>query len=186
MRLKLAVPMLCLLLLCACGAGNTSAQTPIAFRTSLNDSGECSFRAAVTADYGEYIREFLLDCQTGPDSATLTVMEPEVAMGITAEVSGEDASVSYDGTVLAVEDFSSRRISPMAAPYILSEAWRGGYISATGRDGEYETVEYLLGYGLEELTITTYFSGGIPVQAEISDGEAVLIFCGITELAMIT
>lgn len=184
MRLKLAVPMICLLLLCACGAGNTSAQTPIAFRTSLNEAETCSFRASVTADYGEYIREFLLDCQTGPDSTVLTVVEPEVARGITAEVSGEDARVSYDGTVLAVEDFASRRISPMAAPYILSEAWRGGYISATGTDGEYETATYLLGYGVEELTVTTYFSEGNPVRAEISDGENVLIFCGITDLSM--
>ncbi len=184
MRLKLAVPMLCLLLLCACGAGNTSAQTPIAFRTSLNEAVECSFSVSVTADYGEHIREFLLDCHADPDSASLMVVEPEVARGITAEVSGEDARVSFDGTVLAVEDFSTRRISPMAAPYILSEAWRGGYISATGMDGEYETATYLLGYGTEELTVTTYFSGGIPVRAEISDGEAVLIFCGITDLSM--
>lgn len=184
MRLKLAVPMMILLLLCACGAGNTSAQTPIAFRTSLNESIECSFTVAVTADYGEYIREFLLSCETGPDSAGLTVLEPEVARGIRAEVSGEDAQVSFEDTVLAVEDFSSRRISPMAAPYILSEAWRGGYISATGMDGEYESVEYLLGYGTEELTITTFFSDELPVRAEISDGENVLITCGITELSM--
>ena len=56
----------------------------------------------------------------------LTVRAPEIAQGITATVSGEDAQVSYGDTTLAVEDFASRRISPMAAPYLLTLAWSEG------------------------------------------------------------
>lgn len=43
MRLKIAVPMMLLLLLCACKAAEESAQTAVSLRTGLVSSGECSF-----------------------------------------------------------------------------------------------------------------------------------------------
>lgn len=184
MRLKFAVPMLLLLLLCACGAGETSAQTPVSLRTGLKNAEGCSFIAAVTADYGEYIRQFTLECCCSPDESILTVTEPDNAAGITAVVSGDQAAVSFGDTILAVEEFTTRRISPMAAPYILERAWSQGYISATGTDGARETVEYLLGYGSDELIITTYFENGMPMEAEISDGVSVLISCEISDFSM--
>lgn len=184
MRLKIAVPMLLLLLLCACGAGETSAQTPVRFRTSLTEAGGCDFAAAVTADYGDYIRQFSLNCSAEIGNTTLTVTAPDNAAGITAAVSGDKATVSFGDTILAVEEFSTRKISPMAAPYILERAWSTGYISSTGMDGEWEAVEYLLGYGSDQLTILTCFSGQLPLRAEISDGESTLIICEITDFTL--
>lgn len=184
MRLKFAVPMLLLLLLCACGAGETSAQTPVSFRTGLKEAEGCSFISAVTADYGDYIRQFTLECDCALDSSTLTVREPDNAAGIIATVSGETATVSFGDTILAVEEFATRKISPMAAPYLLERAWCEGYISSTGRDGMSETVEYLLGYGSDELIITTVFEDGIPLRAEISDGKNSLVTCEISDFSM--
>jgi hypothetical protein len=172
--------MLLLLLLCACGAEKTSAQTPVSFRTSLLEAGACSFTAKLRADYGETVREFTLDCSCNGDGGTLTVLAPDTASGITATVSGDQAQVSFDDTVLAVEGFESRRISPLGAPYLLREAWAEGYISSVSTDGSWEMVEYALGYGTEQLTITTAFSEKIPVYAEISDGKNTLISCEIT------
>ena len=182
MRLRTAVPMMLLLLLCACGAANTGAQTPIRLRTALNESGGCSFQLNLTADYGEYIRTFALACQGDVGGKTrLTVMEPELAHGITATVQGEDAQVSYEDTILAVEDFASRRISPMSAPFLLLRAWSEGYIQSTGMDGNLEQVHYLLGYGAQELEIVTWFADSLPLRAEVSDGTGVLISCEITD-----
>ena len=124
--------MMMLLLLCACGAAKTSAQTPVRFRTELLEAGRLSCQLLLRADYGEYVRDFTLDCWYTPDEASLQVVEPEIAKGITASVSGEGAKVSYDSTVLAVENFESRRISPMAAPYLLGKAWTEGYIASMG------------------------------------------------------
>ncbi len=183
MRLKLAVPMLMLLLLSACGAEKTTAQTPVTFRTSLVNSEGCSFTMSLRADYGDNVRDFTLDCQTDATSASLTVQEPQEARGITAKVSGDNAQVSYDSTVLAVENFESRDISPMAAPYLLKTAWAEGYISASSRDGGWEVIEYTLGYGTEELTITTAFEEKVPVYGEISDGKNTLISCEIRDFS---
>ena len=184
MRLKIAVPMLLLLLLCACGAEETSAQTPVRFRTSLTEAGGCDFVAAVTADYGDYIRQFTLNCSSEMGKTEFTVTEPDSAAGITATVSGEEASVSFGDTILAVEEFTSRKISPMAAPYILERAWSEGYISSTGMDGDFEMVEYLLGYGSDQLTVTAWFSGQVPVKGTISDGKNDLITCEITDFSL--
>lgn len=182
MRLIRAVPMLLLLLLCACGTNQTSAQTPVRFRTGLTESGGCTYDLQLRADYGEYIRDFTLECQYDGSGAEFTVTAPENAQGITATVSGDGAKVSYDSTVLAVENFETRKISPMAAPYLLGQAWEQGYIASTGMDGDRENVTYTLGYGNETLEITTAFSQGIPVWAEISDGSHNLITCEISNL----
>ena len=176
--------MMLLLLLCACGAAEESAQTPVALRTALHEAGGCGFRLELTADYGDHVRSYTLDCQGSGDSASLTVVEPEIAEGITAAVSGEDAHVAYDTTILAVEDFESRPISPMAAPYLLTRAWNEAYISTVGRDGDLEQVCYLLGYGGRQLEIITCFAGQIPQTAEISDGSNVLISCEISNFTL--
>ena len=169
-----------LLLLCACGAAKTSAQTPVRFRTELLEAGQLSCQLVLRADYGEYVRDFTLDCRYTPDEASLQVVEPEIAKGI----SGEGAKVSYDSTVLAVENFESRRISPMAAPYLLGKAWTEGYIASMGESDGLETTEYTLGYGGDTLKITTDFQDGRPVHGEISDGQTVLISCEIKDLRL--
>ena len=175
-----------LLLLCACGAANTTAQTPIHLRNALHEQGACGFRLDLRADYGDYVRDFSLDCRgDGEGSASLKVLEPEVAAGIRAEVSGEDAAVSYLDTVLAVEQFTSRALSPMAAPGLLTACWGGGYIAEVLPDGELEETRYLLGYGGRQLEISTWFQGEIPCRAEISDGSQVLITCDISDFYLI-
>lgn len=184
MRLRFAVPMLLLFLLCACGTGDDSAQTAVSFRTKLKEAEACRYQASVTGDYGAYVREFVLDCCCTQSSSSFVVVEPDSVAGITAEVSGEQAQVSYDDTILAVENFESRRISPMAAPWLLSQAWCQGYISSVSTDGALECTEYRLGYGMEELIVTTDFENGVPVRGEISDGTRVLITCLITDFTL--
>lgn len=86
------------------------------------------------ADYEEYTREFTLVCQSQVAGETsLTVQSPQNAEGITATVSGDSADVSYGDTVLAVENFETRRISPMGGALFADEGWSEGYISACGR-----------------------------------------------------
>lgn len=175
--------MLLLLLLCACGAGETSAQRALSFRTALKEAEGCGFTAEITADYGEYIREFTLECRCTLDDCGLTVVSPDNAAGITAVVSGDQAQVSFEDTILAVEQFSSRRLSPVAAPYLLMKAWSEGYISSGSVEDTRETGEYLLGYGSEELTITTTWDNAVPSSAEISDGTSTLIVCRISDFS---
>lgn len=185
MRLRTAVPMMLLLLLCACGAAEDSAQTPVSFRTELCGAGECGYMLELKADYEDYTREFTLACRsTVAGDTSLVVISPQHAEGIKATVSGDNADVSYGDTVLAVEDFATRRISPMAAPYLLTRAWSEGYIAESGADGDWEQVTYQLGYGNQQLTVITWFAGKTPVLAEISDGKNTLVSCQISEFTL--
>ena len=176
MRLKTAVPMLSLLLLCACGAAEKNMQAPVALRTALMEAGCCRFTLELTADFGDYTRDYTLDCWgEAAGDATMMILEPEIARGVSAVVGGENAQVSYDGTILAVEKFESRPISPMAAPMLLTRAWSQGYIRSAGRDGDLDQVCYQLSYGGRELEIVTWLAGQTPVRSEITDGKNVLV-----------
>ena len=183
MRLKIAVPMILLLTLCACGVKNE--QEPLRFRTALTEAGGCSYDTVLTADFGDYLRQYSLNCDCSAEGATeFTVLAPEGAAGITATVEGEDAAVSYDDVTLAVEEFSSRRISPMAAPHLLVQAWSHGYMESWGMDGDYLQVTYVLGQGLNRIDVVTWFSDGVPVRGEITDGTNRLISCEIMDFSL--
>lgn len=178
--------MLLLLLLCACGAENKGAQQPVDLRTSLNAAGGCSYTLDLRASFGEYYRDFSLSCQGNGEETSFTILAPEAAKGIGATVSGNDAAVSYEDVVLAVEDFETRQLSPMAAPYLLNYALSKGYIASTGMDGDLLQVNYTLGYGTRSMTLRVYFDGETPVSGEISDGESTLIACEIKDFKIIT
>jgi hypothetical protein len=119
--------MLLLLLLCGCGADKETAETPLALRTSLNRVDGCSFTLALQADYGDYTRSFTLDCAGNAEEMEFTVVEPETVAGISAVIQGEDTTVRYEDTILAVEDLEN--LSPMAAPGLLVQALSQGYIA---------------------------------------------------------
>lgn len=184
MRRLLAVPMLLILLLCACGSTELSARTPVRFRSELLSKDGCSFTTALTADFGTYTRNFTLDCSCTREEAKLTVRLPEEAAGITGTISGKNAEISFMDTVLAVEQCSS--VSPLALPGILYQAWTEGYISSMSMDGELEKTEYTLGQGTEQLRVLTWFREGQPIRAEVSQGETTIISCTIENLAYIT
>lgn len=184
MRRWMAVPMMLLLLLSACGAEKTSAQEPVRLRTSLNEAGGCSFLLELTADYGDYIKNYALRCNCNGDETYFTVTAPEEAAGISAIVSGAAAQVVYEDTVLAIEDFQSRKISPMAAPYLLHQCWCSGYILSIADEEAGQWVEYQLGYGSRQMQVSVRLENGTPTYAEISDGEKVLITCKITDFTL--
>lgn len=186
MRLRFAVPMLLLLLLCACGAETKEARQPVDLRTSLNAAGGCSYTLELRASFGDYYRDFSLSCRGNGEETVFTILSPEPAEGITATVSGTDATVIYDDVVLAVEKFQTRHLSPMAAPYLLNYALSKGYIASTGMDGELLQVSYTLGYGSRSMHLRVYFDGDMPVSAELSDGETTLITCKIKDFQIIT
>jgi hypothetical protein len=174
--------MLLLLLLCGCGAANETAETPLALRTSLNGADGCSFTLALQADFGDYTRSFTLDCAGNAEEMEFTVTEPETVAGIQATIQGADAQVCYQDTILAVEDLEA--LSPMSAPLLLAQALSQGYIAQWGADGDREQVTYRLGYGQSQVTVQVWFGEQVPVQAEISDGENVLITCEISQFTL--
>ena len=152
-------------------------QRALDFRTALLQSGGCAFTAEVTADYGEQVYRFTMDCTWSPDGgAALTLTAPQTLEGIRAEVSADGARVAYEDTEVGFAELAGGRVSPMRLPYLLAESWYRGYISACGWEDGVLRATYLLGYDEDEITVDTWLdASGLPVRAAVSyQGQTLL------------
>ena len=148
-------------------------QRALDFRTALLQSGGCAFTAEVTADYGEQVYRFTMDCTWSPDGgAALTLTAPQTLEGIRAEVSADGARVVYEDTAVGFESLAGGRLAPMALPYLLGSGWYEGYISACGMEN-----------GLLRMTCLDTQSGQ-PCRCEISYQGQTLLTAEISAFAM--
>lgn len=177
MRRGCAVLMMCLcLLLGGCGGRSQGVSPAIAFRASLVQAGGCSFRAELTADYGDYVVPFALDCETEVNGQThFTVAAPETLAGITAAVDETGGTVTYDGLMMDFGLLANGRLAPAAGPgrrgillvLRLSRRGRGG--------GRRFRATYEKDYEEKMLKVDTWFENGIPIYAEVCyNGQRIL------------
>ena len=165
---KLGVLAVMLLFFVGCSARQTPIQQALDFRTALLETESCSFRAAVTADYGDRFYQFTLNSHTDTQNTELEVVEPEAIAGIRATVDTTGTTVSFDDAVLEFGKLANGFVSPVTVPWLLVQCWRQSYIDCSGPDGELERVTYLHGYEDGQLAIDTWLdSSGVPVRAEI-------------------
>ena len=158
-----AVLMMCLcLLLGGCGGRSQGVSPAIAFRASLVQAGGCSFRAELTADYGDYVVPFALDCETEVNGPThFTVAAPETLAGITAAVDETGGTVTYDGLMMDFGLLANGRLAPAAGA--------GGE-----EDGRFRAT-YEKDYEEKMLKVDTWFENGIPIYAEVCyNGQRIL------------
>lgn len=174
-------------LLCGCAREDSEMQRALDFRTALLQSGGCAFTAEVTADYGEQVYRFTMDCTWSPDGgAALTLTAPQTLEGIRAEVSADGARVVYEDTAVGFESLAGGRLAPMALPYLLGSGWYEGYISACGMENGLLRMTCLEGYEEEELAVDTWLDtqSGQPCRCEISYQGQTLLIAEISAFAM--
>ena len=132
----LAVPMMLLFLLCACGRNETNpVQAPMDFRGTLLSQGGCHFVAEACAETGDRVWALTLNCTLdAEDSGTVTVLAPETIAGITAQIDGADGSLCYDTLVLGLGTLPDSTLAPAAAPGRLVLAWARDWIASAGTE----------------------------------------------------
>lgn len=167
------------LLLSACaGSQDGEVQRALDFRTSLLASEQCTYTADVTAEVGQRVYDFTLDCSYHPqdDHAELTVVAPDTIAGIAAAVEGETAQVSFEDTSLEFGTMAGGRIAPLQLPQLLGNAWTYGYVESQAKEQDGWLVTYRVGYGNDERLICTRFDEEMtPLQSEVYyDGSCVL------------
>ena len=125
LRRFLALLLLTVLLLSGCaGAGDVLAPA-IEFRAALVQAGGCSFTAEVTADDGEAVETFTLDCTVDETGAVhFEVVQPQTLAGITATVSADGGTITYDGMAMDFGLFANGNVIPAAAPALVVCCWR--------------------------------------------------------------
>lgn len=116
--------------LTGCGSRN-SMKRSIDLRSDILAANGCSFQCKITADYGERIYVFGMDCQTDKDgNLTFTVNEPTTISGICGKITQEEGALTFDDRVLAFETIADDCLTPVSAPWVYIEAIRSGYINS--------------------------------------------------------
>ena len=102
-------------------------------RSDLQASLGCCFDAKITADYGDILYHFLLNCQTqGNGDLGFTVVEPEAISGIRGTISQEGGKILFEDKALFFEEVAQTGITPVAAPWLMLKALKSGYIKGAG------------------------------------------------------
>lgn len=95
-------------------------------------STDCSFRVTVSADYGEMIYTFVMDCRGSKEGdVSFTVVAPDTISGITGTLTGEGGFLTFDQEALAFELLADGQIGPVSAPWVLLNTLRSGYLRYT-------------------------------------------------------
>ena len=157
-----------LTLLSGCGG------TPDQERQAMELRGQClaaeqvRFCAAITADYGDTLENFTLECQADADGTIrFCVTEPEPIRGITGVVSGQEGALCFGEEMLAFPLMADERISPVSGPWLMLKALRSGVIAACAEEGDLLHITLNDSYGDDPLTVELWAEDGAVAAAEI-------------------
>ena len=169
--MKKVLTFLCMmLLLSGCKLENRELDRMMTFRASLLAGMGCHFQTVITADYGEELYSFTLDCH-GDEQGNLrfTVVEPESISGISGTISGDGGKLSFENeTALAFDPITDGQVTPVTAPWLLVKTLRGGYVKSCGTEENMMRVSIDDSYQENALRLDVWFSGeDIPDHAEI-------------------
>lgn len=134
---KAAALLMLVWVLTACGGENRELEEAMAFRNALLSAQGCSFSLGITADYGDIVQEFSMDCSADAlGKVTFTVTEPETIAGITGTLSELGGELTFEDTVLHFKSMAEGTLSPVSAPWLLLRTLRSGCITSVCREAE--------------------------------------------------
>ena len=140
MRAALACLLCIVFLFTGCEHSVETLNKALALRNQILEKDGCSFSAEVTADYGEQLYVFSLDCETNKEgNLSFTVTAPATIAGITGKITDSGGSITFDDKVLAFPAMADGQVTPVTAPWIFMKTLRGGYLNdCTDWDNGYQ------------------------------------------------
>lgn len=126
------------------------------------------FRATVSADYGEMIHTFVMDCEAdNRGNVEFAVVAPDTISGIRGILKAGSGFLTFDNEVLAFEQLADGQLSPVSAPWVLVNTLRSGYLryAAETERGLRLTIDD--SYETEPMQVDIWLEAGIPTGAEI-------------------
>ena len=169
--------LLALLVLPGCANARDHIDRAMALRAKLLAGSGCSFTASVTADYGDAVHNFQLDCTAdGQGNLSFTVTSPESISGITGALSADGGKLTFDDTALEFPLLADGQVAPVTAPWIFLKTLRSGYLTAAGADGDLLRLTIDDTYEEDALHLDIWLDQeDLPVQADILyDGRRIL------------
>ena len=176
MKRGAAVCVLCLLL-AGCGGGESVLDRALEFRQTLLAGTGCTFSLDLTADYGDLLCRFSMDCQADDSGkVTFQVTQPQTLAGITGVLSGDTGALTFDGHLLAFDPLAEDLPTPVGSPWVLISTLREGYIRSAGQEDQRYRITMNHTYGENALQLDVWLDEkSNPVQCDIlSDGRRIL------------
>ena len=168
MRARLAAIVCVLFLLSGCKGGNDALNRAVALRSRVLSGDGCSFTTTVTADYGEQIYVFKMDCKAdGVGDLTFTVKEPATIAGITGKITGTGGAITFDDKVLAFQTIADGLVTPVSAPWLFLKTLRSGYLKDAAPTEQGLLISVDDSYAEKSLQLRIRTTGDLPASAEI-------------------
>ena len=161
--------LLTLVLLTGCTGHRQELDRVMTLRAKLLGCTSCTFDAEITADYGDAVHTFAMECQ-GDNQGNLgfRVTQPETIAGITGQFSGGEGKLTFDEAALAFPLLADDQITPVSGSWIFLKTLLGGYLTSCGEDGEYLRVTINDSYEEDALQLDIWLNeSDTPVLAEI-------------------
>ena len=168
--MKKVLPLLlAVALFTGCSQTPKEMERAMALRTRLLQASSCSFDAEITADYGETLHVFRMNCTADTQgSVSFRVTAPESIAGITGTLSKEGGALTFDDTALYFDLLADEQLSPISAPWVLIRALRGGYLTSAGVENELLRVSVNDSYDSDALNLDVWLnSEDMPQRADI-------------------
>ena len=129
--------MLALVILAGCTGKRDELDRAMKLRANLLGCLGCSFDVTITADYGDELHKFAMNCRSGGrGDLQFTVTQPETIAGITGEISSGEGKLTFDDTAVYFPLMADDQITPISGPWILMKTLLGGYLTAAGQEEE--------------------------------------------------
>lgn len=174
---KAAFGIILLFLLSGCANARQDIDRAMELRSGLLAGAGCDFRASITADYGDTIQSFTMDCRADElGNLSFTVTEPDSIAGITGKLSKDGGALTFDGTALSVPMLADGQLAPVSAPWVFLNTLRSGYLTSAGREEDLLRVSIDDSYEENALQLDIWLNGeNLPVRGEILyDGRRIL------------
>lgn len=174
---KIAAVLITLVIFSGCTGKRDELDRAMKLRAELLACESCSFDTKITADYGDELHTFAMNCQGDNDGAiSFTVSEPESIAGITGSIEAGEGSLTFDGTALAFPLLADDQVTPVSGPWILMKTLLGGYLTACTQEEDLLHLTIDDSYEEDALQLEIWLNeDNHPVAAEILyDGRRIV------------
>lgn len=139
--IRLMIVLLLIAILPGCGTKEPGVDRAMDLRQRMT-AGSFSFQCEVTADYGDRIYVFSMDCVAdATGNIQFKLLQPDTVSGISGSISQHGGKLTFDDQVLLFEPLTQGELTPSIAPWIMVKAIQGGYVrSVENQNSHFEIV----------------------------------------------